>query len=311
MEKVNFNFAFFGTSGFSIGVLEALKKRGFFPSLIVTLPDSPKGRKLVLTPPPVKSWAEKNNIPYVQPKKISGEEFAKELLTKSPDKKRWNIFIVASYGKIIPVSIFEIPTYKTLNVHPSLLPRLRGASPIQEAILQEDETGVTIMVIDAEMDHGPVIVQEKVPVKPWPVQADILEKILSEKGGEILADVLPKWVAGRIASKEQEHTKATYTNLIKKEDGEIDIHGNPRENWKKFLAYVRWPGVHFFIARNGSEIRVIIKDAEFRDGKFVITRVLPEGGREMDYESFLRGNRSLLPTAEEKRLPPESHETEK
>ena len=286
MEKENFNFAFFGTSEFSVGVLEALKKKRLSPSLIITVPDAPKGRKLLLTPPPVKMWAQKNNIRIAQPKKLD-RDFANKLKAKS-----YNLFIVASYGKIIPASIFEIPTHKTLNVHPSLLPRLRGASPIQGAILEENETGVTIMRIDAEMDHGPIIAQEKVPMEPWPTRADILENILAQKGGALLADVLPKWIAGKMTAKEQAHSKATYTQLVKKKDGLIEVEENPEKNWKKFLAYTQWPGVYFFTERNRKKIRVIIKDAVYNKEKFLITRVLPEGGKEMSYDDFLRGKHS-------------------
>src|SRR5680860_262300 len=130
-----FKFAFFGTDKFSIQVLETLKEQSYLPTLIITVPDQPKGRKLILTPPQVKTWAEENNIPYLQPIKLKSlldQTSAKETLI--PDSSSFDFFLVASYGKIIPQEILDLPKIGTLNIHPSLLPKYRGATPLESTI---------------------------------------------------------------------------------------------------------------------------------------------------------------------------------
>lgn len=277
-------FIFWGTSSFSVGVLEALKESGILPDSIITAPDKPKGRKLIITPPPVKIWAQENNIPFLQPEKFD-DALAYDLRTMN-----YGLFIVASYGKIIPKPILDIPKYGSLNVHPSLLPKLRGASPIQSAILLEDTTGVTIMLLDDKMDHGPIVAQKEVPISPWPLKASLLEKILAYEGGKLLGKIIPKWISGEITAQEQDHAKATYTKKFTKEDGLIDLSGDPVVNFRKIQAFDVWPKAYFFTERHGKRIRVTITDAELIDGKLVIKKVLPEGKKEMGYEDFLRGN---------------------
>lgn len=290
MEKIN--WAFFGTSEFSVIILNELKNSGFLPSLIVTTPDKPKGRKLVITPPEVKVWAIENNIKYIQPEslKLSKNpgllDEIKSYFENTPD-----LFIVASYGKIIPQEILDIPSKQTLNVHPSLLPKLRGASPIQSAILSENETGVSIMRLDSEMDHGPIVFQEKVFVENWPPYSSDLEKILGEKGGQILAEIIPKWINGEIQENEQDHIKATLCGKIEKADGEINLSNDPLINLRKIRAYHIWPGAFFFVSHREKKIRVIIKKASLLSGELKIEKVLPEGKKEMSYEDFKKGLR--------------------
>ena len=275
--------AFFGSSNFSVIVLEKLKQAGILPSLIITTEDKPKGRKLIITPPETKVWAEKNNVEVFQPSKLREESVAQKL--KEID---WDIFVVASYGKIIPAGILEIPKHKTLNIHPSLLPRLRGASPIQTAILEENETGVTIIMLDEQMDHGPILAQKKIEIENWPPKENDLEKVLAEEGAELLTKVLPKWISGEIKEIPQDETKATFTKKVEKNDGLIDINGDPILNYKKIQAYSGWPNAFFFTEKAGKNTRVIIKSAELKDGKLLIKKVVPEGKKEMDYEAFLR-----------------------
>ncbi len=286
-------FVFWGTSSFSVGVLEALKDAGVTPDLIITAPDKPKGRKLIITPPPIKIWAEKNNISLLQPETLD------DSLRSTLHDLRSTLFIVASYGKIIPKRILDIPKHGTLNVHPSLLPRLRGASPIQSAILEEDKTGVTIMLIDEQMDHGPVVAQKEIPISPWPPKASTLEPMLAHEGGKLLAEIIPGWISKKITAHEQEHDMATYTKKFTKEDGLIDLSGNSDINFRKIQAFDVWPRAYFFTerhnpkafgdARASKKIRVAITDAELVEGKLVIKKVLPEGKKEMLYEDFLRG----------------------
>jgi methionyl-tRNA formyltransferase len=190
----------------------------------------------------------------------------KEIKSYSPGG--FDFAVVASYGKIIPQNILDIPRLGMLNVHPSLLPKLRGASPIQSAILTENETGVTIMRVDAEMDHGPIVAQaklnlkdsvvpsdevgfgKKVEVPDWPPYENDLEDLLGRQGGQLLAKILPDWLAGKISETEQDHTAATFCKKIEKEDGLLNLEDDPETNLRKIRAYHVWPGAYFFTERN-------------------------------------------------------------
>jgi methionyl-tRNA formyltransferase len=290
---------FFGTPQFAVTILKELKTAGIVPALVITAPDKPQGRGLVMTPPPVKVWAKENKIKVIQPETLKENPVnANEKTTQTSPlaeltNQPWDLFIVAAYGKIIPENILEIPKYKTLNVHPSLLPKLRGASPIESTILNDDqETGVTIMRLDKEMDHGPIVAQEKIPtekIEIWPIPAPTLENILAHQGGALLAKILPDWTTGKIAEKEQNHTDATYCQKITKADGLINLADNPYKNYLKICAYSGWPGSYFFAERSGKKIRVSIKEATYKDDLLQILRVIPEGKKEMPYNDFLRG----------------------
>ena len=277
--------AFFGTPEISVIVLNELKEAKLTPELVVTMPDKPKGRKLVLTAPPAKVWAQDNKINFVQPAKL--DESFLDLLREGG----FDLFVVASYGKILKQELLDIPKYGTLNVHPSLLPKLRGASPIISAILEDEQkTGVTIMLLDAGMDSGPILAQASIEAEPWPPKATDLGELLVTEGGKMLAEVIPKWIAGEIKPEVQEHDKATFTKKITKEDGLIELDGDPYQNLLKIRAFNEWPGTYFFAEKNDKQIRVKIIDADLNGDKLIIKRVVPEGKKEMDYEDFLRGN---------------------
>ena len=285
MNPDSIKFAFWGTSEFSVYILEKLSERGFLPSLIISTKDMPQGRKLEIKPTHTKVWAEAHNIPVFQPEKLNDEAFEKLL------EKQWDVFIVASYGKIIPERFLNIPKSNTLNVHPSLLPELRGPSPIETCTLRDiKHTGVSIMRLDKEMDHGPIVSQKEYVISEWPKRED-LEKTFGDIGGELLADILPDWVAGKIETKEQDHSKATYCKKIEKQEALLDLSADPYENFRKIQAYSGWPCAFFFVKNNERNIRVAVKDAEFKNGELVITRVIPEGKKEMNYQDFLRGLR--------------------
>ncbi len=193
------------------------------------------------------------------------------------------------HGKIIPQNILDIPAHKTLNVHPSLLPKLRGASPIQSAILEEEKTGVTIMRLDEKMDHGPIVAQKELQDENWRTPYGALEKTLGEMGGSLLSEILPDWVSGKIVETEQKHEDATYTKKIEKTDGLISLNDDAEKNLRKIKAFSVWPGTYFFTQHKGKEIRVIITDAEKIDGKLEIKKVIPESKKEMSYRDFLKG----------------------
>lgn len=299
--KKPIKIVYFGTPDFAVSILKELKEAGIVPTLIVTAPDKPSGRKLVLTPPAVKLWADENDIDTLQPEKLSDKIFIDEL--KNTD---WDLFIVASYGKIIPKEILDLPKRGTLNVHPSLLPKLRGASPIQGAILQDErETGVTIMLLDEEVDHGPIVAQASVALEEWPPKASMLKELLAHEGGKLLAETIPQWINGTVEAEKQDHDKATFTKIMKKEDGLLNLDDDPYENFKKIQAYDEWPGTYFYVKRKDKDVRVKITDAELRsdlgeersdgkrsDLKLVITKVVPEGKKEMLYKDFKKNKSS-------------------
>lgn len=254
-------FVFFGTAPLAESVLAELAKAGFTPERII------------------------ESI-------HNTSQFAEEL-GRSP----WDVFVVASYGKKISPELLKIPRHGVVNVHPSLLPRLRGPSPIRSAILRnERETGVSIMLLDDEMDHGPLIAQKKVAVSPWPPGGHQLDLLLAQEGGKLLASMLPKWIAGDIEARPQNHDIATYCEAFKKEDGLLDMKADPYQNLLKIRAFEGWPGTYAFFVRREKKLRVQILEAHL-DGnpstplkarKLVIDRVKPEGKREMAYEEFLR-----------------------
>ena len=285
MNHTSPNFVFWGTSEFSVYILDALAERGFLPSLIVSTPDKPQGRKLEIKPTLTKVWAEAHGIPVLQPEKLRDNED----LFSSLQAINADVFVVASYGKIIPERFLNIPKAQTLNVHPSLLPDLRGPSPIETAILRDiKNTGVTIMRLDKEMDHGPTVIQKEFTVNEWPKREE-LEKTLGAVGGELLADIFPDWVLGKIEEKEQDHSKATYCKKIEKQDAQLDLSADPYENFRKIRAYSGWPNAFYFLEHSGKKIRVVINDAKFENRSLLLTRVTPEGKKEMDYHDFLRG----------------------
>jgi methionyl-tRNA formyltransferase len=294
----NIKIAFFGNSKFSVFCLEKMKNLGQTPNIVVTTPDRPMGRKMQLTKSETKVWAEENNVPFIEQEKLKEEAFLEKL-------KIYDLFIVASYGKIVPKVILDLPKYGVLNIHPSLLPKYRGPSPLQEQILNDEKNvGVTVMLMDAEIDHGPIISQEKIDIVNWPVNLIELKEITAKTGVKLLIDNLEAWINKKIEAKDQDHSQATFTKKVEKNDGLLDLEfGKPFDNYLKTKAYYPWPGTFFFIEKKhnrpltpsltnegGKEkIRVIIKESEYTDGKFIIKKVLPEGKKEMSYEDFLRG----------------------
>lgn len=287
-QKNKPNLAFFGTSESAVTVLEELKKAKLMPNLVITAPDKPKGRHLVPTPPQVKIWAKKNRVNFVQPDML--DDALLELLREN----NFDLFVVVSYGKILTKEFLDIPKHGTLNVHPSLLPKLRGPSPIVSAILNDEKkTGVTIILLDEGVDSGPIIAQASIEPDPsaggWPLRASELGKILWAEGAKLLVETIPKWISGKIKPEAQDEKKATYTKKIKKEDGLIELDNDPYQNLLKIRAFNEWPNAYFFADRHRKKIRVKITDADLEDGKLKIKKVIPEGKKEMNYEDFLRG----------------------
>ncbi len=231
-------------------------------------------------------WAEERNIDVLQPEKLDATDAEAEILLNS----EWDLFIVAGYGKFLPSNLLSIPKYGTLNVHPSLLPKFRGPSPIETQILNDaKEVGVSIILLDEEVDHGPILAQAAITPEPWPFKRSMLEDLLWHEGGKLLAEAIPLLVEGSLPAEPQNHTEATFTEKLKKEDGLVDLEGDAYQNYLKFCAYEGWPGTYFFTKRGDKETRVKIIDATYDNEMFTPTRVIPEGKKEMAYEDFLRG----------------------
>lgn len=287
----NTRIAFWGTSRISVIILDEMAQEGLLPSLIITAPPKEKGRGLEVTKSEVSVWADTHNIPTLEPEKLDSEFIAR--LSAFECK----LFIIASYGKIVPRAILDLPKYGTLNVHPSLLPKLRGSSPIQSAILEDTpvglphEAGVTIMLIDEEVDHGPIVAQEKITVPNWPPKGSELEETLGTLGGKLLVKTIPFWVSGAIKSIEQDHDKATYTKKMTSGSGQIYLDDDSTRMFRKIRAFDTWPRAYFLTNRNGRDIRVVVTEAHLDNGALIIDRVIPEGKKEMAYEDFMRGQK--------------------
>ena len=207
-------YIFFGTPRFAAIILKKLIVAGFVPVALVCNPDEPIGRKKILTAPPTKIIAQANKIPVFQPKKLS--EIKNEL-------KNINayVFVVAAYNKIISEEIINIPKFKTIGVHPSLLPNYRGPSPIQTAILNgEKETGIDLYLMDKDIDHGPVLASAKCEILEKD-NYETMEVKLAELGAKLLIENLPKYLDGKLKTREQDHSKATFTKKFSTEDGEV------------------------------------------------------------------------------------------
>lgn len=283
MENKSLQFAFLGTPDVASMTLDILYTNGYIPKVIITSPDKKSGRGLHLTETPVAIWAKEHNVECLKPEKIT-PEFIEDLRNYLCD-----LFIVVAYGKILPQTLIDLPSLGTINIHYSLLPKYRGASPLEQALLSGDtETGVSIQQMAFKLDSGPIIAEQSIPIGI----EDTKEKLrmqLIKTGGDVLVKILPDIIAKTTRPKVQDESRATHCTKIKKEDGEIDLADNPNTNYNKYRAYYGWPGTYFFIEHNGKKLRIKITQASYKNDSFIIERVIPEGKKEMPYQDFLRG----------------------
>ena len=233
---------FMGTAELACPSLEILtRESGFEVIAVVTQPDRPKGRDLKLQPSPVKQLALRKGLAVLQPERARNEAFVGELKSFRPD-----LIVVAAYGQILPPAILELPRLGCVNVHASLLPKYRGAAPIQWALLNdESETGVTIMRMDAGLDTGDIISQSTTAISSED-NAQTLHDRLAKLGAELLVQTLPDVVAGKIIPRPQPAEGASYARKITKEDGRFDWSQPARSLWNKVRAFTPWPGAFFF-----------------------------------------------------------------
>ncbi len=288
--KNTLRIVFFGTSEFAVPILKSLLQQPFIEiAAVVSTPPKPAGREQKLMSSPVALAAKELDLLLYLPEKLKNEEWLKTFSALN-----LQLAILASYGKILPQTTLDVPEYGFINIHPSLLPLHRGASPIEGVILSGDKkTGVTIMKMDAQMDHGPIISQTEIELFGNEF-ANELEEKLSKIGAELLIKTIPSYLHGEIVPREQEHEKATFTKLIKRNDGRVDLKDNPEEIWRKFRAYHPWPGVWTTMRIKNKELRIKILDIEFIDGKIKIKKLQPEGKKPMMMEEFERGYKVSL-----------------
>lgn len=279
------SFIFFGSDEFSIIILESLVASGYVPTICITQPDKPKGRKLTLTPTPLKEFCITHSIPVLTPEILVPEQI------RSLSTTQFDFFVVASYGKIISQEILDIPLHGCLNVHPSLLPQYRGASPIETALLQDTKkTGVSIMIMDSKMDHGPLLLQKEYTFTTWPSTKKEVHDTLARLGGQLLTEAIPSYLSGTLQPIGQDHAHATFTKMIKKDDGLIELSDTNYQTYLKYLALTPWPGLFFFINKQNRQIRIKVESAHFESERgFAIDTVIPEGKNSMSFESFKNG----------------------
>ena len=300
---------FMGSPEFAVPILKALEGK-YQVVGVVTQPDRPAGRGRELKAPPIKIVAKELGLPFIQPQRLREAGALEQMRAWQPD-----IIVVAAFGQILRAEVLEMPRYGCINVHASLLPRWRGAAPVQAAILNGDEvTGITIMRMDAGVDTGPTLSQAATPIHPEDTGGTLSER-LAELGAELLLDTLPKYLSGELATQEQDDTRATYAPLLKKEDGELDF-AQPAESLARGVrAFNPWPGA--FINWQGQILKihkahaidytqgmdsfgllpgkaVIFKNLPAlttSEGLLVLDILQPAGKKAMAGEDFLRGAR--------------------
>ena len=267
-------FIYFGTPAVARDTLALLIERGFIPSLVVTAPDAPRGRGLALAPSPTKVLALEQNIPVITPEKLDADTVTALRALEC------DYAVVVAYGKIFPEALINAFPKGVLNVHYSLLPKYRGATPLEAALLAGDtETGVTIQQMAKELDAGDIIAQEATPIAPEETARELRPRLIA-LGARLLADTLPAFEQGVVTPTPQDAARATRAGKLKKEDGLLDLGAPARENWNKYRAYADTIGTYFF----EDSKRMKITKASFKNGQFIIERVIPEGKRETEYK---------------------------
>jgi methionyl-tRNA formyltransferase len=230
---------FLGTPGYSVPVLSSLFDAGHDLAAVITRPDKPAGRGRAVESPATAVWAREHGVSVLQPASLKPPEVVAQFAALKPD-----VMVVASYGRILTPEILAVPTHGCLNVHPSLLPKYRGSSPIAEAMLQGDTvTGVTIMLLDEGMDTGPIVAQEEYPVLSDDTSESLTIRMF-ERGAELISRTLPAWVNGGLKAAPQDDNLATYSRRLEKSDGELDFSRTAKQLDDQIRALHPWPGAY-------------------------------------------------------------------
>ena len=299
---------FYGSPDFAIPALQALIDSPFRPIAVVTQPDARAGRGRSLRPPPIKQLAADHDIPALQPAKLRDRAAIAQIASLRPDLQ-----IVAAYGQLIPTEILDLPSHGSLNVHASLLPRWRGASPISAAILQGDtETGVSIMLVDENEDTGDILRQQSTPVSPTENAGELSDQ-LAQIGARLLLETIPDWLNGAITPIPQDSDRATRARRVKKSQGRIDWQQPADQIARHIRAYTPWPAAATTLDQ--TPIRVTLAtysdsavqslpgtilqagttiDVATANGVLQIHRLQRAGKRELSAEEFARGTRDLV-----------------
>ncbi len=269
---------FMGTAEFAIPILEKLVEHYVIQG-VVTQPDRPAGRGKILTPPPIKSLAQKLDIPVIQPMKLLEPNAWEQLTAWRPD-----MIIVAAFGQILKSAVLQLPPYGCLNVHASLLPRWRGAAPVTAAILHGDpQTGVTIIQMDEGIDTGPILRQKAIPILDQDTTQTLSQRLAVE-GALLLIETLPDYLEGKCKPTPQDDSQATYAPMIKKEDGLLDFNLPAIELWRKIRAFQPWPGAYTFL----NQQRLIIMEAQILP---INTEKMPAG------QTFIVDKKPMIATS--------------
>jgi methionyl-tRNA formyltransferase len=297
------NIVFMGSPDFALPALRSLHEN-YHVVGVVTQPDRAAGRGRELKPPPVKTLALELGIPVIQPEKLRQPEVMEQLRAWAPDA-----IVVAAFGQILKQDVLDLPEFGCINVHASLLPRWRGAAPINAAILHGDEqTGITIMKMDAGLDTGPILTQRSVRIQPDETAGSLFDK-LSTLGADLLLETLPKYFSGEITPRPQPEEGVTYAGMMKKEEGRLDFSQSARELERKVRAFNPWPGTYFEWDGNLLKVhRASIGMGKMREGErgvylglpavgtsenlLVLGKVQPAGKKPMPGKAFLAGARN-------------------
>jgi methionyl-tRNA formyltransferase len=311
----NMRFIFFGSSEFAKIILKKLLDFKMKPFLVITNPPRPKGRKKILSPTPVYLLAQENNIPVLTPEKLNDQDFINEFKKLKPD-----LVILTAYGKIIPSELLNVPSKGFINLHPSLLPQWRGATPIQSAILNGNtETGISLILMDEQVDHGPIIQSAKYKIQEKRLIYEELSTELAILGAELIIETIPRFLKGEISPVPQDHSLATYCQKILPEDEKIQWNEANIQIDRKVRAFNPQPGAYTKVIhseRNELILKIVKGYPENREslekkvgevfdfqnkmavkcdkGFYVIEQIKPAGKKTMASEDFLRGNDWIL-----------------
>ena len=235
---MSFDIVFMGSPEFALPTLRALAEH-YQVTGVGTQADRPAGRGRQLTPPPVKILAQELGLPVIQPKRLGEPEAMQQLRSWAPD-----LIVVAAFGQILRLELLDLPPHGCLNVHASLLPRWRGAAPIQAALLAGDEqTGITIMKMDPGVDTGPILSQRAGAIYPDDTTGSLAAR-LAQLGAELLVECLPAFLSGSLTPQPQDESQATYAPMLKKEDGQLDFHQSAEQLARLVRAFNPWPGAY-------------------------------------------------------------------
>jgi len=255
---------FFGTHQFAATILESVIKSGLFDiRLVVTMPDRPVGRNQELQKSAVKIIAEMNNLKIDQPSTLKSYSLPND---------NYSLNIIVDYGLIIPQNIIEKPKFGSINIHPSALPKYRGASPIQSALMAgEKETAISIMLIDDQMDHGPILSQEKIKIKKDETYPELYSR-LAVRASELLLDIIPSYIDGQIKPSTQKHEEATFTKILTREDGKIDFkEKNADEIYNLYRGLTPWPGIYtMWNSKRLKLLKIIKSDKKITPGDLAV-----------------------------------------